>query len=73
MNMTTIVTMIIFSLTGYISYLFIYAALEHWFQVEDVNYAVTPVMLIFIAAYLITMLGMENPHNTLLKVASYFP
>ncbi|HHU52583.1 MAG TPA: ABC transporter permease [Clostridiaceae bacterium] len=74
LNMTTIVTMIIFSLTGYISYLFIYAALGALVsKVEDVNYAVTPVMLIFIAAYLITMLGMENPHNTLLKVASYFP
>ena len=74
LNTTTYVTMILFGLTGYISYLFIYAALGALVsKVEDVNYAVTPVMLIFISAYLITMLGMENPHNSLLKVASYFP
>ncbi|NLJ70715.1 MAG: ABC transporter permease [Clostridiaceae bacterium] len=74
LNTTTTITMILFGLTGYISYLFIYAALGALVsKVEDVNYSVTPVMLIFIAAYLITMLGMENPHNSLLKVASYFP
>ena len=72
LNTTTIISMILFGLTGYISYLFIYAALEHWFQMEDVNYAVTPVMLIFVAAYF-CYLGMANPHSLLLKAAPYFP
>ncbi|MGB4609834.1 MAG: ABC transporter permease [Saccharofermentanales bacterium] len=74
LNTTTIITMVLFGLTGYISYLFIYAALGALVsKMEDVNYAVTPVMLIFIAAYLIAIYGMGNPHGLLLKAASYFP
>lgn len=74
LNTSTIITMVLFGLTGYISYLFIYAALGALVsKMEDVNYAVTPVMLIFIAAYLIAIYGMGNPHGLLLKAASYFP
>lgn len=73
-NLTTIVATIFFGIAGYLSYLFIYAALGAMVsKVEDINYAVTPITLLFVGAYVITFIGLQVPHSPVFKFASYFP
>ncbi len=73
-DVLTIVVILFFGLTGYIFYLFIYAALGAMVsKIEDVNYAVTPVTLLFVAAYFITFMGMNMPNNIVFKIGSFIP
>lgn len=74
LNITTIIATVFFGIAGYISYLFIYAALGAMVsKIEDINYAVTPITLLFVGAYFITFTGIQAPHNPIFKFASYFP
>lgn len=64
----------VFSLLGYLLYLFIYAALGSLVsKVEDVASSITPVTFLFIAAYMIASLGMNAPDSLILRVSSYIP
>lgn len=70
----TIIATIYFAITGYLLYLFIYAALGAMVsKLEDVNYAVTPITLMLVAAYIITFTSIEMPNNLLFKIASFIP
>ncbi len=70
----TILVVIFFGITGYIFYLFIYAALGAMVsKMEDVNYAVMPVTFMFIAAYLITFMGITVPNNFIFRIGSFIP
>lgn len=70
----TRVVFILFTLSGYILYLFIFASLGSLVsKVEDVNTTVTPVMMLFIVAYLLASLGMQMPDSALLRIASMVP
>lgn len=54
MTMDVVLVYILFSILGYILYLFIYAALGSLVsKVEDVNSAVTPITFLFVLAYLV--------------------
>lgn len=65
---------ILFSVSGYILYLFIFAALGSLVsKVEDVNSVVQPVTYVFVIAYLIASFAMQMPGATLVKVTSYIP
>lgn len=71
---TTIVATIYFAITGYLLYLFIYAALGAMVsKLEDVNYAVTPITLLLVTGYIITFTGIEMPSNPIFKIASFVP
>lgn len=64
----------IFSIMGYLLYLFIYAALGSLVsKVEDVGSAVTPITFIFVAAYMIASFGMSTPDSLIVRVSSYIP
>lgn len=68
------VSALIFFITGYILYVYIYAALGATAnRVEDLNTALTPVMVIVIAVYFATYMSMSNPDGQLMKVLSYIP
>lgn len=64
----------VFSFTGYLLYLFIYAALGSLVsKVEDVASAVSSVTVVFVIAYLIATTAMSSPDTTLVKISSYVP
>lgn len=70
----TLVVFVLFTLTGYLLYLFIFASLGSLVsKVEDVNSTVTPIMMLFIVAYFIASIGMELPESGILRVASLVP
>ncbi|ALS77381.1 hypothetical protein AUO94_01400 [Planococcus kocurii] len=65
---------ILFSVMGYILYLFIYAALGSLVsKVEDVNSSVTPITFLFILAYFAATFAMNAPDNAVVKVTSFIP
>lgn len=65
---------ILFSVSGYILYLFIFAALGSLVsKVEDVNSVVQPITYIFVIAYMIASFAMQLPASTVVKVSSYIP
>lgn len=69
-----IVVYVLFSLFGYMLYLFIYAALGSLVsKVEDVNKAVAPITYVFIAAYMIASFAMQMPDAKIVAVSSYIP
>ena len=74
MSPMVFISAIIFFITGYILYVYIYAALGATAnRVEDLNTALTPVMVIVIAVYFATYMSMSNPDGQLMKVLSYIP
>lgn len=65
---------ILFSVLGYVLYMFIYAALGSLVsKVEDVNSAVTPITFLFILAYFAATFAMNAPDNAIVKVTSFIP
>lgn len=65
---------LVFSFSGYLLYLFIYAALGSLVsKVEDVGSAVSSITIIFVIAYLIASSAMGAPDTTLVRVSSYVP
>ncbi|MBK5253479.1 MAG: ABC transporter permease [Peptostreptococcaceae bacterium] len=74
MTMDTLVVYILFSVLGYILYLFIYASLGSLVsKVEDVGKAVAPITLLFVFAYFAASIAMQMPDNTIIKVTSFIP
>lgn len=63
-----------FGILGYLFYLFIYGVIGALVsRTEDVNTSATPLTLIFIAAFMISMMGLTKPDMFALKVASFIP
>lgn len=74
MTLDTLFVYILFSVLGYILYLFIYASLGSLVsKVEDVNSAVAPITVLFVAAYIAASLAMQMPENEIIKVTSFIP
>lgn len=74
MSMDVIAVYIIFSFSGYILYLFIYAAMGSLVsKVEDVGAAVGPITFLFVIAYLIATMAMSMPDLSLVVISSYIP
>lgn len=73
-QLDVILVYLVFSILGYLLYLFIFAALGSLVsKVEDVASSVTPITFLFVAAYMIATFGMNAPDSTLLKISSYVP
>lgn len=74
LGLETILVYILFSTSGYILYLFIYAAFGSLVsKVEDVNKAVMPITYVFLVAYFIASLAMQMPDLKLVAITSYIP
>lgn len=65
---------ILFYITGYFVYAFLYGALGSLAsRTEDINTSIMPIMLIFIVAFMIAVFGMMSPESTMLLVSSFIP
>lgn len=74
LTVKTTIVYILFSVSGYILYLFIFAALGSLVsKVEDVNSVVQPVTYVFVIAYMIASFAMQMPGASLVKITSYIP
>lgn len=64
----------IFGIVGFLFYSFIFGALGALVsKSEEVNSAVTPVTLIFVAIYIVVYTGIMDPTGIVFKVASFVP
>lgn len=64
----------VFGILGYLFYAFIFGALGALVsRTEDVSASATPITMLFVAVFMISMMGMRNPDGILLKVASFLP
>lgn len=69
-----LVTFALFGIIGYLFYSFMFGALGALVsKTEDIGSSVTPVMLIFIAVFLISMFGLTQSDSMLIKVCSFIP
>lgn len=74
MTLDTLFVYILFSLLGYILYLFIYASLGSLVsKVEHVSSSVAPITYLFILAYLAATFAMQMPDNLIIKITSFIP
>jgi ABC-2 type transport system permease protein len=65
---------LIFTILGYLLYLFIYASLGSLVsKIEDVSSSVTPITMLFVVAFIIGSIGLNAPDSLLVKVASFVP
>ncbi|MBS4538935.1 ABC transporter permease [Clostridium sp. D2Q-11] len=63
-----------FGILGYLFYAFIYGALGALVsRTEDVSSSATPITLLFIGVFFVSMMGMQNTEGILLKIASFIP
>jgi ABC-2 type transport system permease protein len=66
--------MLFFYLMGYFTYAFLYGALGSLAsRTEDINTSIMPVLLLFIMAFLTSVLGMMSPDSTWLLICSFLP
>ncbi|MCR6097029.1 ABC transporter permease [Salipaludibacillus agaradhaerens] len=64
----------IFFVLGYLFYATISAVLGSLVsRIEDVNQLITPLTLIIVVAFLISMFGLTSPDSTIVTIASYIP
>lgn len=74
MTLDTILVYLLFSVLGYLLYLFIYASLGSLVsKVEDVAKSTAPITYLFIIAYFAATFAMNAPDNTLIKISSFIP
>lgn len=74
MTLDVILVYILFSISGYFLYLFIYAAMGSLVsKVEDVSSAVTPITWLFVLAYFAASIAMQMPDNPIVVVTSFIP
>jgi len=74
MDFNTAIVYILFSCIGYCMYLFLYGAFGSLVsRLEDVGTAISPIMFIFIAAYMIASLSISRPNSPLSVISSYIP
>lgn len=64
----------LFGIMGYLFYAFIYGAIGALVsRTEDVNTSATPISILFIGVFMVSMLGMQNTSGMVLRVASFLP
>lgn len=71
-----LVYMLIFFVLGFLIYAFLYGAIGSTVsKLEDINSAVMPITMLFIAAFFITMMALANGtvDSLLMKICSYVP
>jgi len=74
MDFNTAIVYILFSCIGYCMYLFLYGAFGSLVsRLEDAGTAISPIMFIFIAAYMIASLSISRPNSPLSVISSYIP
>lgn len=65
---------LVFFITGFILYVYIYAALGATAnKTEELNAALTPIMMIVIVVYMATFIAIGNPDGKLMTVLSFIP
>lgn len=65
---------LIFALFGFLLYYFLFAAVGALVsKVEEVNSAMGPIQFIFIGSFMVSMMGLNMPESTMMKVAALFP
>lgn len=69
-----LLTFSVFGILGYLLYAFIFGALGALVsRTEDISASSTPITLVFIVVFFISMTGMQNPDGLVLKIASFIP
>lgn len=69
-----LLTFSIFGILGYLFYLFAYGIIGALVsRTEDISTSATPITIIFIASFFISMFSMQTPDSMLLKIASFVP
>lgn len=67
-------TFILFGILGYLLYAFIFGMLGALVsKTEDISKSSTPITLIYVAAFIIAIVGMSTPDSVMMKVASFIP
>jgi ABC-2 type transport system permease protein len=65
---------IIFGILGYLLYAFLFGMLGALVsKTEDISKSSMPVMMIYIVAFLIAVMGMNMPDSMMMKIASFVP
>lgn len=68
------VVYILFGLMGYLLYAFIYGMLGSLVsKTEDISKSSTPITMIYLAAFFVSVFGLNMPDSILIKVASFIP
>lgn len=71
---SVILSFAIFGILGYLFFAFIYGALGALVsRTEDISASATPITLIFIVVFMVSMFGMQNTEGIVLKIASFVP
>lgn len=74
LTMQYVLTYVLYSVVGYVMYLFLYAALGSTVsKVEDVNNATGLVQLLFVGGYIAASFAMNMPNSSLAVITSIFP
>lgn len=74
MTLDTLLVYTLFSILGYLLYLFIYASLGSLVsKVEDVAKSTAPITYLFIIAYFAATFAMNAPDNSIIQVTSFIP
>lgn len=74
MSLDVILVYLLFSVLGYILYLFIFASLGSLVsKVEDVGSSVTPITMLFVIAFMIASFALQMPDASLVVVSSFIP
>ena len=65
---------VVFGLLGYLMYAFLFGMLGALVsKTEDISKSATPVTMIFVVSFILTMTGMNDSSSLLMKVASFIP
>lgn len=65
---------VLFFLLGYFLYATVAAMLGSLVsRIEDVNYVMTPLVMLIVAAFMIAMFGLTNPESSFITVTSFIP
>jgi ABC-2 type transport system permease protein len=65
---------VLFYLTGYFAYAFLYGALGSLAsRTEDINASIMPIIFLFMAAFFVAIFGMMSPESSLLVIFSFVP
>jgi ABC-2 type transport system permease protein len=71
---SVLLTFSVFGILGYLLYAFIFGALGALVsRTEDISASSTPITILFVVVFIISMTGMQNPEGLILKVASFVP
>lgn len=74
MSLDVITVYALFSISGYILYLFIYAALGSLVsKVEDVAGVTSSITMVFVIAYIVATMAMQMPDSAITSISSYIP